>query len=105
MRGSYDLHAPHLLDIEVAQVMRRLTLAEELAPARAERALEDFVDLPIERHGHTAFLPRIWKLRTSVTAYDAAYIALAEGLAAPLLTCDSKLSRAYGHGARIELMV
>jgi predicted nucleic acid-binding protein len=98
------LHAPHLIDIEVAQVLRRLTLARELTPERAELALADFLSLAIERHVHRALIPRIWTLRSAMSAYDASYVALAEALAAPLLTCDEKLSRSHGHGARIELV-
>jgi predicted nucleic acid-binding protein len=99
-----SLHAPHLLDVEVAQVLRRLTLAGETEEPRAREALEMLVDLPLVRHEHLPLLDRIWELRNSATAYDAAYLALAEGLPARLLTCDSKLSRAHGHRARIELL-
>ena len=98
------LHAPHLLDVEVAQVMRRYYRFEAVSQQRGEQALKDLADLPIERYPHTVFLPRIWKLRDNVTAYDAVYIALAEALAAPLLTCDSKLANALGNRALIELV-
>jgi predicted nucleic acid-binding protein len=60
--------------------------------------------LPLHRHGHAPLLSRVWELRESMTAYDAAYIALAEGLEAPLLTCDAKLRRSHGHDARVELL-
>ena len=98
------LHAPHLLDVEVAQVLRRYTLAGSLGVERAAEALEDFADFPITRYPHLPFLSRIWDLRHNVTAYDAAYVALAEALAAPLVTRDTKLASAGGHTARIELM-
>ena len=98
------IHAPHLIDVEVAQVLRRLVHAKELTTARGGLALADFTDLVIERHPHHLFLGRIWSLRASLSAYDAAYVALAEALAAPLLTCDDKLARAHGHSARIELV-
>lgn len=98
------IHAPHLIDLEVAQVLRRLVLAKELTPARAGLALCDFFDLGIERHPHRPFISRIWSLRTSLSAYDAAYVAVAEALAAPLLTCDEKLARSHGHSAEIELV-
>jgi predicted nucleic acid-binding protein len=101
---SQRLHAPHLLDIEVAQVLRRLVQRREITVARAEFAFDDFANLIIERHGHQAFVRRIWQLRDSLTAYDAAYVALAESLDAPLLTCDAKLAGAHGHGATIELV-
>jgi predicted nucleic acid-binding protein len=99
-----QLHVPHLLDIEAVQVLRRLTLKGELRAERAEQALEILVDLPLVRHDHVPLIDRVWALRTSMTAYDAAYVALAEGLDAVLLTCDRRLSRAHGHTARIEFL-
>jgi predicted nucleic acid-binding protein len=96
------MHAPHLLDIEVTQVLRRLVQRKEIAIARAEQALHDLAHLLIERHEHRALVPRVWQLRDSLTAYDAAYVALAEALEAPLLTCDAKLAGAHGHRATIE---
>jgi predicted nucleic acid-binding protein len=98
------LHAPHLLDVEVAQVLRRYALAGVFAPERGAEALEDLADFPIARYPHQPFLSRIWELRHNVTAYDAAYLALAEVLAAPLVTRDAKLVSAAGHHARIDLM-
>ncbi len=98
------LHAPHLLDVEVAQVLRRYYRFEDVSPQRGEQALMDLADLPIERYPHTVFLPRIWELGDNVTAYDAVYITLAEALGAPLLTRDSKLANALGHHALIELV-
>jgi predicted nucleic acid-binding protein len=98
------IHAPYLIDVEVAQVLRRLVHAKELTPARGALALGDFAELIIERHPHHPLLGRIWSLRTSLSAYDAAYVALAEALAAPMLTCDDKLARAHGHSAKIELV-
>lgn len=104
LRARESLHAPHLIDVEFAQVLRRLTLAGEFPEAVAGRALAGLSDLPLLRHEHTALLGRIWQLRSAVTAYDAAYLALAEALDAPLVTCDGKLSRAHGHRARVELL-
>jgi predicted nucleic acid-binding protein len=101
---SERLHAPHLLDIEVTQALRRLVRLKEITPARAAEAIDDSRGLFIERHAHLPFLDRIWQLRGSLTAYDAAYVALAEALGAPLLTCDAKLARAHGHDATIELI-
>ena len=98
------MHAPQLLDIEITQVLRRLVLQKELTAARAEQALQDLTDLLIERHDHQALIQRIWQLRDSLSAYDGAYVALAEALAVPLLTCDGKLARAHGHRATIELV-
>ena len=97
------LHAPHLLDLEVAQVLRRYALSAELDAARGAQALEDLAALPVNRYPHDVLLPRIWELRHTVTAYDAAYVALAEALAAPLVTRDAGLAASRGHAARIEL--
>ena len=98
------LHAPHLLDIEIAQALRRLVQLAEITTARAQQALDDQAALVVDRHSHQDLLPRIWQLRESITAYDAAYVALAEALDAPLLTCDAKLARSHGHRARMELV-
>jgi predicted nucleic acid-binding protein len=99
-----SLHAPHLLDLEVAQVIRRYWRAGELTSRRAEEVLTDYRDLRIERHSHEPFLRRIWELRENLTAYDAAYVALAEGLGAPLVTRDARLAAAPGNHALIELV-
>jgi predicted nucleic acid-binding protein len=98
------LHVPHLLDLEILQAVRRLTLAGEIPATRGEMALIALLDLQLIRHEHAPFMGRIWQLRTSMTAYDAVYVALAEGLSTVLLTCDSKLARAHGHHADIELL-
>lgn len=97
------LHAPHLVDVEVAQVLRRYALAGELDANRGLQALEDLADFPLTRYPHDLFLPRIWELRHAVTAYDAAYVALAEALAAPLWTRDARLASTAGRYAQIEL--
>ena len=98
------LHAPHLLDLEVAQVLRRFHREGDIDDARGRDALEVLRDLDLTRYPHDVLLPRIWQLRDAVTAYDAAYLALAEALAAPLLTADAKLAGARGHRARVELL-
>lgn len=98
------LHVPHLVDAEVTQVLRRLVRAGELSTNRAESALADLAAMRIRRHGHVHLLTRVWQLRHNVTAYDALYLALAEALDAPLVTCDAPLSEAPGHRARIELV-
>jgi len=102
--GNETLHAPHLLDLEIVQVLRRYTLAGALDPARGRQALEDLAEMPVTRYAHDLFVTRIWELRNNVTAYDAAYIAVAEALAAPLLTRDAALASAAGHHAKIELV-
>ncbi len=97
------LHAPELLDLEVTQVLRRYERSGELSPERAEQALEDLADLRIERYPHAPLLPRVWELRANLTAYDAAYVALAEVIPAPVLTCDARLARAP-HRAEVEVL-
>jgi predicted nucleic acid-binding protein len=97
------LHAPHVLDLEVAQILRRYAAAGAVTATRGAEALADFADLPLDRYPHHLFLDRIWALRHNLTAYDAAYIALAEALAVPLVTRDAALARA-GHRARVEVL-
>jgi predicted nucleic acid-binding protein len=98
------LHAPHLLDVEVAQVLRRYAAAGEIDEDRGRAALVDLEDFPMRRYPHAFLLPRVWALRDNLTAYDAAYVALAEVLGAPLVTCDRRLAAAPGHAARIEVV-
>jgi predicted nucleic acid-binding protein len=98
------LHAPHLLDVEVAQVIRRYAASGEVDSERGRMALTDLADFPLRRYPHDFLLPRIWDLRNNLTAYDAAYVALAEALDAPLLTRDRRLAAAANHHARIELV-
>jgi len=97
------LHAPHLLDVEVAQVLRRYCHIGDISADRGAEALADLADLPLARYPHTMLLSRIWELRDNVTAYDAAYIALAETLVAPLVTRDARLAQAPGHAALVEV--
>ena len=98
------LHAPHLLDVEVAQALRRFVAIGGLTSRRAQEALDDLLDLSITRYPHDVLLDRIWVLRENLTAYDAAYVALAEALDATLVTCDRKISGASGHRARVEVI-
>ena len=99
-----SLHAPHVIDVEAAQVIRRIESRGDIGEARAREALEDLRAFPLRRHGHELLLPRIWELRANLTAYDAAYIALAEALDAPLLTRDRRLAAAPGNRARVEVI-
>lgn len=97
------LHAPHLLDLEVTQVLRRLLLQRVISSRRADQAVHDLLDLRIIRYAHFLLLPRIWALRHNFSAYDAAYIGLAESLGATLLTRDLRLVSATAHAATVEL--
>lgn len=101
---AHVLHAPHLLDVEVAQVLRRYVLAGAVEAGRATDALEDYLALRVERHPMEPLLGRIWALRHNATAYDAAYVALAEALDAPFVTCDARLAASSGHDADVELL-
>ena len=102
--ASETLHAPHLLDVEVAQVVRRYAANGEIDAERGRAALADLADLPLQRYPHDFLLPRVWELRNSLTAYDAIYVALAEALDVPLLTRDKRLAASPGHQVRIELV-
>jgi len=104
MRPGLTLHCPHLLDVEVTQVLRRFSLAGQLETDRALQVLEDLRDLPLTRYPHEPFLGRIWELRRNLSAYDATYIALGEVLRATVLTHDAKLAKAPGHAASVELV-
>ena len=95
------LHAPHLIDIEVTQAVRRFAAAGRIASVRAKEALADLVDLPVQRYPHGDLLPRIWALRQNLTAYDATYVALAEALDARLLTRDRRLAAAVDHRVQV----
>jgi len=96
--------APHLLDAEVGQVLRRFVLSGKLTSERALDALEDLAALPLTRYALTPLLVRAFALRSHATVYDAIYIALAEGLRAPLLTRDAALAKLPRLRARIELI-
>ena len=101
---SESLHAPHLLDVEVAQVLRNFVRDKAITAQRGQEALEDLGDLPLRRYPHDFLIPRIWELRATLTAYDAAYVALSELIDAPLLTCDGKIASAPGHHAKIAVV-
>jgi predicted nucleic acid-binding protein len=98
-----SLHAPHLLDLEVAQVLRRLVREGMVPGNRADEAVRDLLDLRLTRYPHFMLLPRVWQLRHNFSAYDAAYVGLAERLGAPLITRDGRLAAASGHTAVVEL--
>ena len=101
-RGE-SLHAPHLLDVEVAQVLRRLVRQSVVSAQRAEEAIQDLMDLRVTRYPHFVFLSRVWQLRHNLSAYDATYVALAENLRATLITRDARLASASGRVVAVEV--
>jgi predicted nucleic acid-binding protein len=98
-----DLHGPHLIDTEVLHALRRMTIGKAITEERAADARSDFAELTLVRYPHQPLSDRVWELRHNLTAYDATFVALAEALSAPLVTCDARLASAPGHAARIEL--
>jgi predicted nucleic acid-binding protein len=98
------LQAPHLIDVEAAQVIRRYAAAGKLSDTRGRELIDDLADFPVLRFPHADLLPRIWELRNNLTTYDAAYVALAEVFEAPLLTRDRRIAAAPGHHAKVELV-
>lgn len=103
---SGNLHAPHLIDVELLSVLRRLVSSGSATASRARDALDDFQDLRIERYPHEPLLTRAWALRENFSAYDAMYVALAEAISqggAPLLTADERLGRAVQRHSDVEV--
>lgn len=100
---SRNIVAPHLIDVEVLQVIRRYNLAKEISDSRANVALADFVSFPLFRYPHEPFLLRIWELRRNISSYDAAYIALAEALRARFATMDKRLARVAEKFVSVEV--
>ena len=103
-RDGDELHAPHLIDVEVTQGLRRLVRSREVSPDRAAEAIADLIDLNLHRHAHLDLLTRAWRLRDNITAYDAVYVALAEALGATVVTCDAPLGKAPGHRTSVEVV-
>jgi predicted nucleic acid-binding protein len=99
-----DLHAPCLIDVEVAHVLRRHLRMQVIDSARVIAALDIYCNLQITRYPHEGFIRRIWALRGNLSAYDAAYVSLAEALRVPLVTCDTRLGSAPGHNASVEVI-
>lgn len=97
-----EMHAPHLIDVEFLSVLRRLVSRDMLTSARAQVARHKFSLLALHRYPHHPLGDRVWALRSSVTAYDGQYIALAERLGLPLVTSDARLAGSNGHTAVIE---
>jgi predicted nucleic acid-binding protein len=103
-RDADEFHAPHLIDVEVVQCLRRLVRMGEVSSDRAEGAIADLADFDLHRHAHIDLMARTWMLRDNVSAYDAVYVALAEALEASFVTCDGPLGKTSGHAARIEVI-
>lgn len=97
------MHVPHLFDAEVLNALRRRILKRELTLGRSQEALDDYFALDLRRYPIPPLAQRIWALRETVSAFDAAYLALAEALDAPVITADSRLHSSSGHRARVEL--
>lgn len=103
MLVSEPLAAPHLMPVEATNILRRAALARELSDDVASLARTDLIQLRVDLFAYEPFADRVWELRSSVTAYDAWYVALAESLDAPLATLDARLTRASGPRCRFEL--
>ena len=103
-RPEEELHALHLLDVEICQTLRRLVRLGEMSAERANEVIEDQMSLDLHRHPHLELLMRAWALRGNITSYDAMYVVLAEALDVPLITCDAPLARVRGHQATVELI-
>jgi predicted nucleic acid-binding protein len=98
-----SLHVPHVMDLEVLHALRRQTLLGTLSQERGAEALEDLKNIVFVRYPHASLVDRIWDLKNNLTTYDAAYVALAEALDAPLITMDARLARAPGIRAAVEV--
>jgi predicted nucleic acid-binding protein len=101
---EFVAHIPHLATIETTSVLRGLVRVSKLSEPRAKAALVDLAELPFIRHPHEPLLQRVWQLRTNLSAYDAAYVALTETLDATLVTCDSRLGRAAPSSITVEVV-
>ncbi|HJQ37677.1 MAG TPA: type II toxin-antitoxin system VapC family toxin [Thermoanaerobaculia bacterium] len=102
IESGASLHAPMIADLEVLQTIRGYVLIGDLTVARAEEAIEDYLDIRLERYPHDPLLWEIWQLRSNFTPYDASYVVLAEQLKATLVTLDLRLARACPPTVRTE---
>lgn len=98
-----SLHVPHVFDLEVIGALRKSLRLGHISKLRADTAFEDFTRMRAFRHSHVLLRERIWQLRDTASPPDAAYLALAEALDIPLLTCDGRLARSHGHRVTVEL--
>lgn len=104
LSDEQTLHAPDLIQLEVAQALRKLLVSGVIEEEIARNAFGQFLDLPLTTYPHGALMRRVWELRHNMTAYDAAYVALAEALRAPLYTSDTRLAKSAGHRAKIRVL-
>ena len=104
LRASETIHAPALIDLEIAQVLRRYVASKQVPAHWPRMALDIAIAFPMTRYLHEPLMKRVWELKENVTAYDAAYIALAEALRAPLVTCDAKVGRTRGIHTTVEVI-
>jgi len=98
------LHAPAILDLEVAQALRRWERSSQIDRTQAADAIENLLQLPLIRHAHDPLLRHIWSLHHNFTAYDAAYLALSAALGCIFLTCDTRLASARRQGFSVEVL-
>ncbi|MBI2192977.1 MAG: type II toxin-antitoxin system VapC family toxin [Planctomycetes bacterium] len=103
-QAGKSIHVPHLLDVEVAQVLRRYVPSKQMSVERGQEALQDLLDFPLTRYPHALLPQRAWELRDNLSAYDAVYVALAEALDATLLTRDARLASVQRHRARVAFL-
>ncbi len=103
LKPGQRIHAPHLIDVEVAAATRKRVGAGELGARAGKSVIRDLQQMSMARYPHTPFLERIWELRGNLTSHDAVYVALAEVLGATLVTTDRRLARTRGHRATIEV--
>lgn len=104
IEGSEELHIPALCDVEVASALRNAVLSKAMTDARAAVAVTNYTALPLTRHGHVQFIPRLLELRHNFSAYDAVYVALAEQIGAALLTGDARLARAVRRHLPLQVL-
>jgi predicted nucleic acid-binding protein len=105
---EFDLHAPHLLDVEILSVLRRVVATGDATPERGQQAIDDLLALPVERYPHEVIMQRAWEHRDNFSAHDATYLALAEALTAdpvPILTADARFARAVEVHAGVPVIL